>query len=196
MSEREQHLRQQHELQKDSTTHQAATQVAAHNEEEYLKNPEFLKQLQDPDVDTDLFDWVQDEFGPVFSGAHILGNRSEHYEHQQELLNRNKVERMVAERSPGRLLRDNPKMNALSQGIRGTPQYPDPTQNPAYRAPLTSRKERVIRDAGEVMTNRETLSIDARGLDAVATATVENRTVSNEEQKTGGIRGKVSEVFR
>lgn len=196
MSEREQQLRQQHELNKDGTTHKAATQVAAKNEEQYLKNPEFLKQLQDPDVDTDLFDWVQDEFGPVFSGAHILGNRSEHYEHQQELLNRNKVERMVAERSPGRLLRDNPKMNALAQGIQGTPQYPDPTQNPAYRGPLTSRKERVIRDAGEVMTNRETLSIDARGLDAVATATVENRTVSNEEKKTGGIRGKVSEVFR
>lgn len=168
----------------------------AAKDEKHLKNPEFLKQLQDPDVDTDLFDWVQDEFGPVFSGAHILGNRSEHYEHQQELLNRNKVERMVAERSPGRLLRDNPKMNALAQGIQGTPQYPNPTQNPAYRGPLTSRKERVIRDAGEVMTNRETLSIDARGLDAVATATVENRTVSNEEKKTGGIRGKVSEVFR
>lgn len=196
MTDREQQLRQQKELKQDSINQQAATQVAAQNEEQYLKNPEFLKQLQDADVDTDLFDWLEDEFGPVFSGAHILGNRSEHYEHQQELLNRNKVERMVAERDPGRLLRENPKMNALAQGIQGTHTHPDPTQNPAYRGPLTSRKQRVIRDAGEVMTNRETLSIDARGLDAVATATVENRTVSNEETKKGSIRGKVSEVFR
>lgn len=195
MSDQRQQLREQNELYKDRQSHQVAAQMAA-EDKRHLKNPEFLKQLQDPDVDTDLWDWIEDEMGPTLSGAHILGNRSEHYEEQQELLNRNKVERTIAEREPGRLLKENPLLNALAQGIRGTKEWPDPTQNPAYREPLTSRKQRVIRDTGEVMTNRETLSIDARGLDAVATATVENRTVSNEEKQKQGIRGKVGEVFR
>ena len=187
---------QQHRLRIEEAQHKAATQMAAKEEKELLKNPEFLKQLQNPDVDTDLWDWVKDELGPTLSGAHILGNRDDHFEEQQELLNMNKVERLVAERSPGRLLRENPRMLAQAQGITGTEEYPDPTDNPKFREPLTPREERVLRDAAEVMTTRQTLSIDGRGVDAVSTATVENRTVSNEERSAGGITERAKGVLR
>lgn len=196
MTDNTETLRQQHEYRKGEIGQRAATQIAAEEAQHRVKNPEFLKQLQDPDVDSDLWNWVEDELGPPLSGAHILGNRSEHFEEQQSLLNRNKAQRMVAERSPGRLLREHPRLLALAQGIRGTKQHPDPTKHPEFRDPLTPRKERVIRDAAEVMTNRQTLSIDGAGLDATANATVENRTVTNEERDEGGLKSRAKEVFR
>lgn len=189
----------QHEMRMEQDSHRAAAQIAAEKEAQKVQNPDFLEGLQDPDVDTDLWNWVEDELGPTLSGAHILGHRSEHFEDQQSLLNRNKVERMVAERSPGRLYRqskDGELMLALAQGIQGTARNPDPTQNPRFRDPLTPRKERVIRDAAEVMTTRQTLSIGGRGVDAVSTATVENRTVTNEKAEESGVTGRVKKVFR
>jgi hypothetical protein len=190
-----QDIEQAQQMQLEAQGHQEAARVAAAEAKELLKNPEFLSQIQDADIDTDLFDWVEDEFGPVFSGAHILGNREDHFEEQQEMLNRNKSERMIAERSPGRLLREDPHKLALAQGLQGTPTYPDPTQRPEFREPLTSRKRRVIRDAAEVATTRQTLAIAMGAIDAVANATVENRTISNEE-KTESRAAGVKEVFR
>jgi hypothetical protein len=184
------------EMQQQQDSNRAAMSAIAQEEMEYYKNPEFLKQLQDPDVDTELWDWVEDEWGPAFSGAHILGQREESYEEQQSLLNRNAAERMIAERTPGRLLRENPRMLAISQGITGTDEHPDPTNHPAFREPLTTRKERVVRSSAEVMTNRQTLSIGGRGIDAVSSATVENRTVTKNEEEAKGATGRVKEVFR
>lgn len=188
-------VEQAHELQLEAQGQQAAAQVAAQEARELLKNPEFLSQIQEADVDTDLYDWVRDEYGPVFSGSHILGNREDHYEEQQEMLNRNKAERMLAERTPGRLLRENPRMLALAQGVPGTKKHPDPTDDPAFRAPLSSQKRRVIRDAAEVATTKQTLAIAMGAIDAVANATVENRTISNEEKSESRIAG-AKEVFR
>lgn len=173
----------------------AAVKAQIQDEQKRIKNPEFLKQLQDPDVDSDLWDWVEDEVGPPLSGSHILGVRDPSYERRQMLLNKNKTERLVSERSPGRLLRENPRMLAQAQGIEATEQYPDPTNNPQFRKPLTARKKRVLRASEEVMTNRQSLSIEGRGVDAVSTATVESRTLSNEETEQKGIRGKAKRVF-
>lgn len=186
---------QAQQMQLESQSHQEAARVAAAQAKETIKNPEFLAQIQDSDIDTELYDWVEDEFGPVFSGSHILGNREDHFEEQQEFLNRNKVERVIAERTPGRLLREDPRKLALAQGITGTEQYPDPTTNPQFRAPLTSRKRRVIRDSAEVATTRQTLAMNMGAIDAVANATVENRTISNEERDESRAAG-VKEVFR
>lgn len=196
MPQQEPQLEDRHALDLERQSHQAATRVATEQDREKIKNPEFLAQLQDADVDSDLYDWVEDEFGPVFSGAHILGDRGEYYEEQQEFLNRNKVERMVAERKPGRLLRENPKLLALAQGFQGTREKPDPTDHPEFRTPISSRKRRVVRDAGEIATTRQTLAIGGRGVDAVATATVENRTVTNEQRDHNRAAEKAKEVFR
>jgi hypothetical protein len=61
---------------------------------------------------------------------------------------------------------------------------------------MRSRKKRVVRDAAEVATNRQSLSIDGRGLDAVSNVTVENRSVSQEEQSSDGVASRAKEVFR
>lgn len=196
MSDRESQLQHQNELHKDRQTHKAAVQMAS-NDRHKIKNPEFLKQLQDIDLDGDLYTWIEDELGPLTSGAFILGNRARSYEEQQMFLNWNKGERIVTERTPGRLIRENPLLNALMQGLQGTERHPNPTTRPEYRDPLEkSRKKRVIRDSMEPITNFQTLSIDNKGLDAASTATVENRTVSNEEQEQAGVGGRIKEVFR
>ena len=186
---------EQHRRSLEQQSHSAAVQAAAERQREQIKNPEFLAQLQDADVDTDLWDWVEAELGPVLSGSHILGQRDESYEEQQSLLNRNVVQRVIAERNPGRLLRDNPKMLAQAQGIECDDQHTDPTKHPSFRDPLTPRKKRVIRQAAEVITTRQTLSIGGRGVDAVSSATVENRTVTNESEEASGAASRLSGVF-
>lgn len=196
-NEQEEYLKQQNEHKKEQQSSRVGLQMAAESQRERVENPDFLGKLQEADVDTDLFDWVEDEYGPLFSGSHILGNRGEHYEVVAEMLDRNKAERMVAERTPGRLLREHPRMLALAQGIQGSEQFPDPTDHPEFRTPLTDRKKRVLRDAREVATNRKTMSIDHQGLDAVSNVTVENKTVSsNEEQESGSVVGKIKGVYK
>lgn len=194
--EQKEALTEQHNLQIEQDSHRAAVKGVAQEQQKFHKNPEFLKQLQDPDVDSELWDWLEDEIGPPLSGSHILGQRDESYEEQQSLLNRNKVQRMVAERTPGRLLKENPRMLAQAQGVSASEQHPDPTQHPEFREPLTSRKERVLRDAAEVITTRQTMSIGGRGVDAVSTATVENRTVTNEQKEASGVTSRAKEVFK
>jgi len=174
----------------------AAVRAQMQDEQRRIKNPEFLKQLQEPDVDSDLWDWLEDEIGPALSGSHILGVRDESYEEQQHLLNRNKAERWVSERTPGRLLRENPHMLAQAQGVTGWRQSEGPESDPEFREPLTSRKKRVLRAAAEVVTTKETMAIEGRGIDATSTATVENRTVTNEQQEAKGIKDRAAGVFR
>jgi hypothetical protein len=186
----------QSELSKEQQANRTGLQMAAASQQERVENPDFLGKLQDADIDTALFDWLEDEIGAPTSGAHIIGNRGEHYEEYAELADKNWAERIIAERTPGRLLRENPMMLALSQGIRGTEDHEDPTKNPRYRKPLTAKKKRALRDAAEVLTNRKSLSIDGRGLDAVSTVTVENKTVQQEEEEATGVTGKVKGVFR
>jgi hypothetical protein len=187
---------EQHTNRLEEQSAQVATQMAAKQAEHTVQNPRFLQELKDADVDSDVFDWISDELGPLLSGAHILGNRGEHYEEQQELLNKNKVERLIAEGTPGRLLRENPAMAAQAQGVTGWTLAEGPHDHPDYRPPLASQDRRVLRDLAEVLTTRETLAIEGRGLDAVATATVENRTVSNEESEQSGVTSRAKEVFR
>jgi len=184
----------QHELGIEQQANQAATQMAAEKQQELVKNPKFLAELQEADIDSDVFDWIEAESGPLTSGAHIIGNRGDHFEEQQLWLNRNKVERMITERSPGRLLRENPEMNALAQGVRHWRVGEGPESDKRYRAPISSRKKRVLRDAEEVITTRQSLSIEGRGLDAVANATVENRSVQSEEAESN-IKSRASKVF-
>jgi len=186
----------QHDLAVDEAMTRMAGQMAAEKSQHTVQNPEFLRQLQDPDADTAVWDWVEAEVGPSLSGAHILGNRGDHYEEQQELLNRNLVERLIAEGSRGRLLQQNPRLDALAQGVAGTQEYPDPTENPQYREALTSAERRVLRQVHEIITNRQSLSINSEGLSAVADATVENKSIQSEEEQQRGVGNRLRSVYK
>jgi hypothetical protein len=162
-------------------------------------NPDFLGKLQEAGVDTELFDWIENELGPVLSGSHILGARSPEYEQQQTYLNWNKAERMVAERSPGRLLARHPGMLASFQGIDSGPRS-EPLRrerHPEFNAPIdTQRDRRVLRDAIEVATTKQTLAISGKGIDSVTTATSENRTVDSEDSESGGVMSRIRGLHR
>jgi len=196
----DQDIQDQINAQKQSSIEQqsqaAAVKAQMQQEQRNIKNPEFLKQLQEADLDSDVWDWLEAEIGPALSGSHILGNRDEDFELQQHMLNQNKAERWVAEGNPGRLLKENEAMLAQAQGVTGWEEGSGPEADPQYRAPHTRSEKRVLRAAAEVITTRQTLSIGGRGVDAVSTATVENRTVSNEEKEASGIKERAARVFR
>lgn len=157
--------------------------------QEVLQNPEFLQQLEDPDANTDKYDWVEDEVGPDFSGAHIRANEEEHHRHRSRWLNQNRAGRMVAERDPGRLLKENPEMMAVAQGTHRR------ADKEAHK-PFLSDERRIVRAGYRVATAQHSLGVDAAGLESVTTATTEARTVQNKQEEESGIRSKVRGAFR
>jgi len=186
----------QAELSQNQTEHQAGVRMATKEQQKTLQNPQFLQQLQEADVDTDLFDWLEDEIGVLMSGSTMKGVRGEHYAEQQELLVKNAIERVIAEHSPGRLLRENPRMHAQMQGVQATETYPEPDEHPQYTEPMTSKKRRALRQALEAIVNHQSLSIGGRGIDAVANATVERRNVQHDETEASGVTGRLRRVFK
>lgn len=174
-------------LNASSSANRAAMASASQQAQETLFNPHFFDELRDPDVDSELYDWLEDELGPVLSGAHIVGNRDEHYEHQQQWLNQNRAERQIAERTPGRLLRNNPYLLAVAQDVSSP-------SDPAFREPMTQPKRRVTRDAYDVATTLQSLSVGGYGLDSVTTATAESRVVKNDREKSG-TASRLKKVF-
>ena len=153
-------------------------------------NPGFYQEIADPDTDTDVWDWLQSELGPVLAKPHILGDRDRSYVEQSELLDANKAERIIAESEPGRLLKKNPGLHAFWQGASGV-------DDPAYNAPIDHHDEkRVIRDALELATTRKSLSVGGRGLDALTKATTETNVRKDSEQEKRGIRERLTGVTR
>lgn len=189
----ESELQEQFEAQRESRALEqaqaTASQSAQRQLQEILQNPEFLQQLQDPDVDSDVHDWIEDELGPVLSGAHIIANEEEQHRHRARWLNQNKAERMLAEREPGRLLKEHPHLLRISQGVHQR-------DDKDMREPFLSDEKRAARDAHDVATALMSLGVDATGLESVTTATTEARTVQNTQEEEGGIRKRVRGAFR
>lgn len=174
----------------EQTRQQTARQGVKSNQrhvDDRMFNTSFLERIQDPDVDGEIHDWLRDEFPSLFSGAHIIGQRAEHYEEQQEFLNRAKAERFVAERDTGSLLRRHP-------GVLATMEGDDARDGEAFE--MTTSQQRVVRAAMEVATTRQSLAVGARGLRSVTTATSETRTVRQEtEDDNGGLLDSATGVF-
>lgn len=186
----------QHEQSIEQTANQVATDMAAQEAQHTVKNPRFLEELKEADIDSAVFDWVEDELGAMVSGGQIVGQRGEHFEEQQEYLVPNALERSRAELTPGRLLRENPELNAIFQGVYGWELGTGPETDPRYRAPMNSRERNAMRRAKAAIVSRQNLATGGRGLDAVANATVENRTVENKQKKEGAVTSRAKEVFR
>lgn len=153
-------------------------------------NPGFYQEIADPDTDTDVWDWIQAELGPVLAKPQILGDRDRAFVEKSELLDANKAERIIAESQPGRLLKKNPELHAFWQGVSGPG-----SEN--YNAPIQHHDEkRVIRDALELATNRKSLSVNGRGLDALTKATTETNVRKDKEQEKKSIRERLTGVTR
>ena len=173
----------------EQTRQQSARQGLQTNQRQVAErkfNPSFLRRIQNPDIDSDVHDWVLDEFPALFSGAQIIGQRSGHYEEQQEFLNRAKAEKFVAESTPGALLQRHPHVHAAMEG----------TEPDKVRDAISTDEKRVVRTSMEVATSRQGLAVGARGLRSVTTATSETRTVRHEDgEDADGVLSKATGVL-
>lgn len=163
----------------EQTRQKSAQQGLAANQKQVSErkfNPSFLRRLQEADIDSQTHDFLTEEFPALFSGAQLIGQRGEEYEQQQEFLNRSKAERVIAEQSAGALLKRHDGVAAMMED--------DST--------ISSDQKRVTRTAMEVATARQGLSVGARGLRSVTTATSETRTVRHEDDDSGSVIGTAS----
>jgi len=164
----QEYMDRQEDQQLTASAQQTAMQAAQRQQEKTLQNEYFLNELRDADIDSELYDWVTEEFPTLFSGAHAVGNRDDTWDREADLKNFNKRERLKAERTPGRLLQDRPRLLAIAQGC-------DSPHDAEFREPLTQRKERAIFGAAEISSDLMSLAKNRAGLDATTTATTENR---------------------
>jgi hypothetical protein len=168
---------------------QTAMQQAIQKKSDKIENPFFLQALQDADVESPVFDWLEDDHPDWFSGANIVGNQGEHWSEHARLLMQNRRERALAERNPGRLVRDDPFLLAVAQDVSG----PD---DPMYREPMTEPKRRALYGSAEVAANLMSLSADARGIEATTTATTESRVTRQDSEKSESRVEKLGGLYK
>jgi len=199
----------QQERQLNASSHNVAVQSAMKRQAEKIQNPNFLDALRDSDLDIEVGDGktLEDLYPTWFSGARAVTNRGDSWDQEADLLMKNKRERRVTQRNPGRLLRDRPFLLATMQGAEtpqldaySSPQIPGSrehwkqkiaTKHEASR-PLTPEQQSTIYGAAEVAADQMALSRNAAGLEATSTATTETRVhrEENEEgakQRLGGV---------
>ena len=191
----------QEDRQLTASSQSVAMQSAMRKQQEKIQNPNFLEALRDSDLDLDLGDdtSLEELFPTWFSGARAVTNRGDSWDQEADLLMKNKRERRVTQRNPGRLLRDRPFVMATMQGAE-TPQT-DAYQSPdipgsrehwerkiatkrEVRQPLSPEQQSMVYGAAEVAADQMALSRNAAGLEATSTATTETR-VHREEQEEG-----------
>lgn len=208
MSEQEQQTEDPYAKQAELSATQRADQVGIQSQHEQVAkrqfNPGFFRETSALDIDTEMYDWLENELGAKGSRAHVLGNRPEEYAEQQMLLNQNQAERMIAEREPGRLQKKNPVIYALSQGLdplnsQDVQQLDqvDWLDHPEAVVPIElDRERRQYRDLAEVLTTRETLAIEGEFVDALTTATTETRHQDRVEDEASGTTKRLQSVFQ
>lgn len=166
---------------------QAAISTAAKRQEQKHENPQFLNELRKPDIDSELYEWLEEEYPTWFSGAHSVTNRGQDWDHEADLLLHNKRERALAQRNPGRLLRDRPVLLAIAQGRTDT-REPEPLK------PMSSEQRRAMYGGAEVAADLWALSKDKAGLEATSTATTETKVTRTAEEE-GSTKKKVASLY-
>jgi hypothetical protein len=189
------HVRMQDEQHAAQATRQTAQRVASSQADEQFKNPDFLRQLGEAGVQSSKIDWLRDEFPALLSASHVKGYRSSEYDEQAWLLDPVVIEEFIAERNPGRAVRQDEHLWALAQGIQGTEKHPDPTDNPDFEEPISSNERRVLRQLAEVASNMKSLSSEGKGFDGVAKVQTETRTIRHEDEEESLVGRVSSGVF-
>jgi len=189
----------QQDQQLHSTSQSVAQQAAMSKQAERLQNPRFLDALRDADIDSELVDWLEDEFPDWFSGAHAISNRGELYDQIADLQMFNKRERRLAERDPGRLLKDRPFLLAAAQGaesptadayarsdIPGTKAFWEDrlAAKKIARMPMSSDEQSAMFGGAEVAASLKALARDAAGLESVSTVKTESEVHREESEQS------------
>lgn len=201
MSERErrkarkEQLEQQKELSASQEASKITAQASAQRVAETTQNPDFLDSLRKPDVDSGVFDWLEDELGPALSGAHAVANHRHGWAHKREWLNINAAERVVTEFSPGPLLREDPELLAIAQNRRH-PENRDGYDPEAVVTMTESHERRGVRDAYEVRTALQSLAEDSEGLSAVSEATAVQKVEKQQEDEASGATGRLKQLYK
>lgn len=192
---------------------QVSMQAAMDKQAKKLENPFFLNELRDPDLDdSEVIDWLEDEYPTWFSGAHAVANRGRRWDEQADLKMMAKRERVYTEANPGRLLEHRPFLLATAQGAASPDKdayerlrVPEPQEgwrtrlasegiSSEYREPMTSAERRAVYGAAEVAADLMALSREGAGLDATTTATTEtNVRRQSEEDSTASKAGVLFE---
>jgi len=142
---------------------------------------------------------MEDEYPDWFSGAHAISNRGELYDQIADLQMFNKRERRLAERDPGRLLKDRPFLLAAAQGA-GTPpadayERGDIPGSKSFwqsrvnsdktaRMPMDSDEQSAMFGGAEVAASLKALARDAAGLESVSTVKTESEVHREESEQS------------
>lgn len=183
----------QKDLQEHSSAVNTGMQVAASEVERNIRNPDFLSAVQEHGLDDlEEFGWLEEEIGPDLSGSHLLASREEGYAAKSELLDRNQAERIIVEKSPGRILRQNPLIWRVMNL-----QQEDLVENDHIQEPMAdSADRRATRGAMDVVTARKALAEDMAGLDAMTKVRTETERVSESREEESGVKSAIKSAYR
>ena len=199
MNDHEEAAATQTDEQVHASGQQVAQQAAMSKQAERLQNPRFLDALRDADIDSELVDWLEDEFPDWFSGAHAISNRGPQYDQVADLQMFNKRERRLAERDPGRLLKDRPFLLAAAQGADSPPasayERGDIPGGKGFwrdrlatdeiaRMPMNSDEQSAMFGGAEVAASLKALARNAAGLDSVSTVKTESEVHREESEQS------------
>lgn len=210
--EQQEYIDAQEESTLRTSASQTALRAAAEHKERTVHNEDFLNELRKADItpeDGEFDADLEQEFADWFSGAKAVTNRGDDWDLEADLIMQNKRERAVAERRPGRLLRDRPFMLAAMRGdesppasaygIEGIPGDVDEWQKQTARMettadPVNSSQQSRIYGAAEVAADLMALSRNAAGLESVSTVKTEtNVRREQEDESTASRVGRVLE---
>lgn len=180
----EERMERKKDIQMDVSAEKRSQQIAAEEVSEIHRNPEFMEKLQELGVQSETFEWIEEELGVELAGAHVFGNRDDGYAERVDLMSSNTTAKLVAEASPGRILREHPDMLAIARGLHHRVDGTVEDVLNELQPPANAQEKRVMRSADELITNHKAKAEDSTGLDAVSTVQTERKNHSNEESET------------
>lgn len=190
---------EQTQAQRRLSAQQHADRIGIQTQQEEVSerkyDPGFFAETSELDADTEMFPWMENVSGSKASKAHVMGNMPEAYAEQQQYLNMNQGERMIAEQDMGYLLKKNKPVAAVYQDARdvslnanGKLVYEDEDLIDPIEL---DRRRRAYRDLSQLWTVRESLAVQARYFDGLTTATTESRVQDTVEEEASGTKRRL-----
>lgn len=184
-ADRERDLDNREEAQAQSAG--AGVAVEAAMRERDMDRQQFIDKLRDVAIEGDEGEAIKEELDAEMAGIYALANEGEDDYRRHKWLNRNKRERYIASRNPGRLCQ-----GPFLQLARGTHNR----EETGVEKPLSHREKKKLREAMEAKTALHSLAKGGEGLAAVSeiTAVTEHRRQTEpagDEDSSSGIIGRI-----